>query len=233
MSTTNEGDRALSAEGADDQDSRPGAASASPADGAPASPAPASSPGRPRSKRAHQAVLTATRSLLETLSYDQLSVDRIAAESGVSKRTIYRWWPNKAAIVMEASTTSDIITPNTGTLRGDLVALLAGIIQTVSTHRPAQAIRGLLCEAQFDPAFAETFRQYIGERRELCLEILRRGAERGELAPKVDPQLAADLLYGAYWNRFLIGHAPLSEAFAEQAVDMMLAGIGARAAALQ
>lgn len=191
---------------------------------------PASSSGRPRSKRAHAAVIEATQSLLETLRYDQLSVDRIAAESGVSKRTIYRWWSNKAAIVMEASTATDVQAPDTGSLRSDLVALLRGIIDTVARHRPAQAIRGLLCEAQFDDAFGEVFRDYIGQRRQLCLEILRRGATRGELDPQVDPELVADLFYGAYWNRFLIGHAPLTEAFAEQVVDTLLSGITYRGA---
>lgn len=183
------------------------------------------STGRPRSKRAHRAVIDATRALLERLRYDELSVDRIATESGVSKRTIYRWWPNKAAIVMEAATATDVKAPDTGTLRGDLLALLVGIIDTVSTHRPAQAIRGLLCEAQFDEAFAEDFRAYIGRRRRLCLEILARAVERGELSSAVDPELAADLLYGAYWNRFLIGHAPLTREFAEGVVDMMLGGM--------
>lgn len=187
------------------------------------------SPGRPRSKRAHAAVIAATQSLLGTLSYDQLSVDRIAAESGVSKRTIYRWWPNKAAIVMEASSATDVQGPDTGSLRGDLVALLRGIIETVSRHRPAQAIRGLLCEAQFDAAFAEVFREYIGRRRALCLEILERGARRGELVSGVDLAVVADLFYGAYWNRFLIGHAPLGGTFAEQVVDTLLAGIEPRA----
>jgi AcrR family transcriptional regulator len=182
-------------------------------------------PGRQRSQRAHEAVIRVTRALLESMTYDQLSVDRIAAESGVSKRTIYRWWPNKGAIVMEAAAATDVELPDTGTLRGDLVALLGGIIETVSRHRAAQAIRGLLCEAQFDPEFAVRFREYIGRRRGLCLAILERAAGRGEVQVGVEPAIVADLLYGAYWNRFLIGHAPLDRAFAEQVVDVLLEGI--------
>lgn len=189
---------------------------------------PQPSPGRPRSQRAHDAVIEATRSLLELRRYDQLSVEAIASESGVSKRTIYRWWPNKAAIVMEAASATDVEMPDTGSLRGDLTALLGGVIATVSLHRPAQAIRGLLCEAQFDEDFAEVFRQYIGERRSLCLGILERAATRGELAPGVEPEIVADLFYGAYWNRFLIGHARLDEEFANAVVDTLLSGVATR-----
>ncbi|MDJ0754610.1 MAG: TetR/AcrR family transcriptional regulator [Ardenticatenaceae bacterium] len=181
--------------------------------------------GRPRSKRSHEAVIAAANSLLEEISYSDLTVERIASVSGVSKRTIYRWWPNKAAIVMEAASETDVLEPDTGQLKSDLVQLLSGIFAVVEEHRPAQAIRGLLSEAQFDEAFADVFRGYIAQRRQLCLNILKRAEARGELRPGVDHEVVADLIYGAYWNRFLIGHAPLSDAYATDVVNMLLTGI--------
>ncbi len=181
--------------------------------------------GRPRSQQAHDAVIATTQRLLETLAYPDVSVDRIVAESGVSKRTIYRWWSNKAAIILEVVSSKDITEPNAGSLEDDLVALLTGIFNNVTTNRTSQAIRGLLADAQFDPEFAEQFRGYIGKRRQVCLNILQRAVGRGELSQGANLELVADLIYGPYWYRFLIGHGPLSEAFAKELVKSVISGV--------
>ena len=125
---------------------------------------------------------------------------------------------------MEAASATDITEPDTGKLENDLIELLTGIFATVKEHRPAQAIKGLICEAQFDQSFAEAFRTYISDRRQLCFNILKRAKERNELEEKVDPNLIADLIYGAYWNRFLIGHAPLNKNYAQEVVKTILKG---------
>jgi AcrR family transcriptional regulator len=178
--------------------------------------------GRPRSQQAHDAVIVATKRLIETLPYPDVSVDRIVAESGVSKRTIYRWWSNKAAIILEVVSSKDVSEPNTGSLEGDLIALLTGIFNNVTTNRTSDAIRGLLADAQFNPEFAEQFRVYIVDRRQVCLNIIQRAIDRGELSQDVNAELTADLIYGPYWYRLLIGHAPLSEAFAQELVKSIV-----------
>jgi AcrR family transcriptional regulator len=181
--------------------------------------------GRPRSKDAHAAVIEATNTLLEQLDYPNISVDRIVAESGVSKRTIYRWWRNKASIILEVISADDIQEPNTGNLEKDLTKLLTRIFKRVSTDKRAQVIKGLVMDAQYDPEFAEAFREYIHSRRQVCLNILERGQKRGEISAKHDPALIADLFYGAYWYRFLIGHAPLTDSYARGVVKLILGGI--------
>jgi AcrR family transcriptional regulator len=179
--------------------------------------------GRPRSKDAHAAVIDSTNALLEQLEYPNISVDRI--ESGVSKRTIYRWWRNKASIILEVISADDITEPNTGNLEKDLTQLLTRIFKRVSGDKRAQVIKGLVMDAQYDPEFAKDFREYIHSRRQVCLNILERGQKRGEISAAHDPALIADLFYGAYWYRFLIGHAPLTDAYARGVVKMILGGI--------
>ncbi len=181
--------------------------------------------GRPRSEEAHHAVIRTTLELLETLEYPAISVDRIIAESGISKRTIYRWWNNKAAIVLEAISAEDIKEPDTGNLERDLVQLLTGIFARVTTDRKAQAIKGLLMDAQYDAEFAPAFREYIAKRRQVCLNILGRAQKRGELKKDAPFELIADLIYGPYWYRLLVGHAPLDEAFARAQVNLVLKSI--------
>jgi AcrR family transcriptional regulator len=181
--------------------------------------------GRPRSVQVHDAVISTTKRLLETLEYPAISVDKIVAESGVSKRTIYRWWNNKAEIILEAIASDDIPEPNTGKLEQDLTLLLTGIFERVTTDPKAAAIRGLLADAQFDEDFAKEFRAYIAKRRQVCLNILKCAVERKEIKKTVNLELIADLIYGPYWYRLLIGHAELSEAFAKELVRTILAGM--------
>lgn len=181
--------------------------------------------GRPRSQQVHDTVISTTKKLLETLPYPAISVDRIVAESGVSKRTIYRWWDNKAAIILEALSSDDIPEPNTGKLEGDLTLLLTGIFERVTTDPKAAAIRGLLADAQFDEDFAREFRAYIGKRRQVCLNILERAVKRKEIKKNVSLELVADLIYGPYWYRLLVGHAELSETFAKDLVKMVIASL--------
>jgi AcrR family transcriptional regulator len=180
--------------------------------------------GRPRSQQAHKAVIQTTKSLLANLEYPAISVDRIVTESGVSKRTIYRWWPNKAAIILEAIASDDINEPDTGKLADDLTTLLTGIINRITGDPAAQAIRGLLADAQFDPAFAEVLRTYIGKRRQVCLHILERAKQRQELPNHANTEMIADLIYGPYWYRLLVGHAPLNASFARDLVRQVLDG---------
>ncbi len=147
--------------------------------------------GRQRSKDAHQAVLTATARLLETELYPAITADRIAQESGVSKRTLYRWWRNKAEIILEVVQQDDIQAPDTGSIERDLTALFTAIFHRVTTDQRAQAIKGLLMDAQYDPDFAEHFRAYIHTRREVTLTLLRRACERRELSGNINIDLTA------------------------------------------
>jgi len=169
--------------------------------------------GRVRSSTAHAAVLSAAVKLLEEAGYRAISIEGIAARSGVAKSTIYRWWPGKAELVMEAYTqvvARRVPDPDTGTVEGDLTALLVDIYRVSRSPRRVAALQGMMAEAQLEPAFRESFRRWVQSRQDLVATILTRSISRGELPADLDLSHAIDLLFGPFWYRLLVGHAPLN-----------------------
>jgi len=186
-------------------------------------------PGRPRSTVAHQAIVDATVDLLTTDGYQALSFEAVAARAGVGKRTIYRRWKSKGALVGAAYT--EMVQrrhpdPDTGDAVKDLRLLLRRLFTSVQVPGVTAALRSMVAEAQLDPDFATELRRFVESRREVVRTILRRGIERGQLRADLDPDTAIDLVFGPYWYRLLIAHAPLDSRFAATLVDHMLRGIG-------
>jgi AcrR family transcriptional regulator len=182
------------------------------------------STGRRRNDESHRAILRAAMGLLEEIGYRAITIEKIAAKAGVGKQTIYRWWPSRAAVVLEASVQAAADTapyPDTGSLSTDLRAFLtASIVPLEGPTGPV--LRGLVAETQLDEEFRQQFvESFIRPRRAGLIEILRRGAERGELSADVNPELLADMIYGAKWNRLLFGHAPLDARMASQMVKLV------------
>ncbi len=215
----------MAAPGHQDRD-RPIAALAEPAQ--PAQPAPR---GRPRSTRAHEAVLKAAAALLLERGLDAVSMDAVAARAGVSKATIYRWWPTKESLALDALYTewsaAAPVPRDTGSLRGDLIELLSPWAQFVGSQQPyGWVIAALLAKARADPAFAAEYQQRVVQpRRDQAREIFGRAMERGEIPAGLDVEVALDLIYGPLYHRLLQGHAPLDDAFVKSAIDLALTGI--------
>jgi AcrR family transcriptional regulator len=187
--------------------------------------------GRPRSPEAQQAILEATEGLLRERGYAGLSIDEVARRAGVSKRTIYRWWPSKGALVAEAFTESagqrhqDV---NTGLVRDDLIGYLQQLFADIARPGKTAALRSMMAEAQSDEKFAAQFATFIAGRRDLIRGILQRAAERGEIDPAADLDVAIDFIFGLYWYRILVGHLPLDQALATTMTDQLLHGLAAR-----
>jgi AcrR family transcriptional regulator len=187
--------------------------------------------GRPRSPEAQQAILEATEGLLRERGYAGLSIDEVARRAGVSKRTIYRWWPTKGALVTEAFAESagqnhqDI---DTGRVRDDLTGYLQQLFADVTRPGKTEALRSMMAEAQSDEKFAAQFDAFIAGRRDLMRGILQRGVERGEIDPSADLDVAIDFVFGLYWYRMLIGHLPLGLPLATTMTDQLLHGLAAR-----
>src|SRR6201991_4330290 len=169
--------------------------------------------GRPRSEESREAVLKATTELLLEVGPRRMSVDQVARRSGVSKATIYKWWPNKSAVAIEAFLGQMMVEapdPDTGSAYEDCRLVLRGMMHFYSSPNGRVSAQ-LVAEAQFDPDTREHLRTYLVEsRRELVKAIWSRGVARGELHPDVDPAVAMDLMFGAAIYRMATGHGGLT-----------------------
>jgi AcrR family transcriptional regulator len=187
--------------------------------------------GRPRSAEAHEAILQTAASLLLDRGPDAVSMDELARRAGVSKATIYRWWPTKEALALDAlyaewAKGGGLPSPDTGTLRGDLLALLRPWVRRLRDRPYARVLGTFITKAHNDPAFAaEYLARVIAPRRENARPIFDRAVARGEIAPDVPIEVAMDLIYGAIYHRLLHGHAPVTDRFVTQVVDTALNGI--------
>jgi AcrR family transcriptional regulator len=191
---------------------------------------PARSPGRPRSERAHRAILQAANELLESEGFAAVTVETIAERAGVSKATIYRWWPNRAAVVMDgflSLVSSKVPFPHTGRARADIRIHMRRLAEAFS-GKIGRTVAALIAEGQSDPELAEALRsRWLSVRRAEARKILELGIERGELREDLDLEVAVDVLYGPIYYRMLVGHAPLEEDFANALADHVFAGFSA------
>jgi len=185
--------------------------------------------GRPRSEKAHDAVLDAATDLLLERGLTAVTMDEVAAHAGVSKATIYRWWPTKESLALEALLdewdTSPSSPRDTGSLRGDLLALIRPWTRRLRARPYGRVIAALITEAQTDPEFGTVYRaRFVERRREPARALFRRAIERAEIPAETDVEIALDLIFGPIYHRLLHGHAPLTDRFVEAAVDSALAG---------
>jgi AcrR family transcriptional regulator len=185
-------------------------------------------PGRPRSEQARRAVLKASMELLQQGGLRAMTTDQIASRSGVSKATIYKWWPNKYAVAAEAFLTqmfAESPDSDTGSAYEDFRIAVRGMVRFYASPS-GRVFAQLVAESQSDPVVAAELRDHlIGSRRALVRAIWARGVDRGELRADVDPEVAIDLLFGPAIYRLIAGHAPLDEAAADEIVRTAMRGL--------
>ena len=184
-------------------------------------------PGRPRNERSRQAILRSTLKLLRRTSFADLSIEAIAADAGVGKTTVYRWWPNKGALVVDAFTSSiedELHFPDSGSVHRDMSAQMNQFLEVLGS-RTGRIVAAIIAGGQSDAELMEDFRaRFLRPRRQEAYQTLRRGIERGELPQDLDLDLVLDILYGAIYMRFLIRHADLSERYINQVCRLVLDG---------
>jgi AcrR family transcriptional regulator len=177
---------------------------------------PKSRAGRPRSVESRRAILQAALLILQTTGYRTLTIEGVAAKAGVSKQTIYRWWPSAAYIVLEALTSDPLQPPmpDTGSLYDDLLELIRPMVRALGARR-GPIMKALMAEAQSDARFAEVLRTtFMAQHRDYLFNIVGRAQMRGEIGFDADPEITADLVYGPMLYRLLNGHGQLDDTFA-------------------
>ncbi len=183
------------------------------------------SPGRPRSERSRQAILRSTLYLLQRSRFPDLTIEAIAAHAGVGKATVYRWWSNKGALVVDAFasvTENKLHFPDTGSLYRDMSLQMNQFLEILRTRR-GRIVAALLGAGQSDPELLEAFRErFLRPRRQEAYKTLRRAIDRGELPASLDLDLLLDTLYGAIYMRLLIRHDTLSESYVKEVCRLVL-----------
>jgi AcrR family transcriptional regulator len=157
----------------------------------------APSAGRPRSEEAHKAILDATLELLVEVGFSGLTVEGVAQRAGVGKATIYRRWPSKLPLVVEAFSQLPALEEiDSGNLALDLTAMLRSYLQIVNQTPLATVLPSLAGERAHNPELAKLFDPVMRERRQPLIRALERAVARGELPAGLDIDLAADLIVG-------------------------------------
>ena len=181
--------------------------------------------GRPRDEVVRARILKAALGLLEDTGLVNATADAIAERAGASKATIYRWWPNKAAVFIEAlreATALELPFPDTGDLRQDVHLQLRNFVKLLTGPR-GRIFRAFIAAAQSDSEMADAFRKlWIEPRRAQTKAVLERHQRESRLAPDVDLEVFIDLLYGPFYFRLMASHRPLTPAFAETTADLAL-----------
>lgn len=186
-------------------------------------------PGRPRSKRSEEAIIRATTSLLAGERYGSVTVSKVAARARASKSTIYRRWPTKEHLVIEAFNRWPALTPHDrGDVMSDLLNLYRQFLRIL--HRPpSNAIMPtLVAERAHNPALAAVFDPLMQRRRDPVRVVLERAMDRGELPPETDVELAVDALMGITVLRMYFIPGNLSVPAMREFLTVLLRGLRAR-----
>jgi AcrR family transcriptional regulator len=181
--------------------------------------------GRPRDDAAGPALLEAARRLVSAHGYGAVSVQKIAEEAGVGRQTLYRRWPSKAELVLDAfmESAERIEVPSKGTTDVILKRFLTGLFANLG-HDGA-ALKNLMASAQHDAQFLETLRnRFLLPRADIVRRILENGQRVGEISPQADIETAVIALHGAFWYRMLLGES-LDKKFAESLAALIFRSV--------
>jgi len=160
-----------------------------------------------------------------------MTFESIAARAGVSKVTIYKWWPSRGAVAVDAYFHRHQETysfDDTGDVARDLGTQLRLLIKAFR-GRPGEVMAELIGQAQTDPVLAETLRTgWLQPRRDATAIVLRQAIERSQIRPDVDIPTVMDELYAPLYWRLMMRHQPLDDRLADELVRNTLDGVRPR-----
>jgi len=187
--------------------------------------------GRPRSAQADRAIIEATLEVFAESGAEGLCIEKVAAKAGVGKATIYRRWPGKEDLLLDAVSAmrSPLPKPKGESVREDLAALVDAIGKESSDPRRARQFALLLGEGTAYPRLLERYVETVVEpRREVVRSVLRRGVATGELREETNVEVAVDMLTGAVLARPRTGRDRADRGYARRVVDELLTGLASR-----
>ncbi|GAA1856664.1 TetR/AcrR family transcriptional regulator [Pseudonocardia ailaonensis] len=178
---------------------------------------------RRRGAELERAIRRAVITLVTTRGPAGVTMEAVAAEAGTSKPVLYRRWPDRAALLRDTllhTAGRAVPTPDTGTYRGDLLAVLRGWAATLTDPATAPVVAAIVAALQQDAELRDAFRDsVIGWRKAEMARLIARGIERGELRPDVPVEFARELGQGVLWHRFLITGDPIDDGVVVRIVD--------------
>jgi len=184
-----------------------------------------------RRERSRLAILDAVLALCREEGYARLSIEAIAARAGVGKGTIYRWWPSKGAVLLEAldrEAAGWAAFPDTGDLVADMRTTIKDVVRFQANPNFGPPFAALIAEAQQDPAIGPLLlERFFRPRRAPIVERLRRAQEVGQLPETLDVEAVLEVIFGALFHRLLLRSGPLDAAYASFVVDTIFAGTSA------
>jgi AcrR family transcriptional regulator len=181
-----------------------------------------------RSARIQAAIFEATIQLLQEKGYETLSFAAIGERTGVHETTLYRRWKTREQLVVDAVASrvaQDIPTPDTGTLRSDLIQLLQSL-RTFLQSPVGQALIQTGIAAKNVSAIAAFSKDYWQRRSTLLWPLFERAIGRGELSAQTDISLLFEMLIGVLYVRLFLMGESLDETLPERIVDLVLSGVG-------
>jgi AcrR family transcriptional regulator len=182
----------------------------------------------PRVVLSRERVLTATLELLTETGLGGLTFDEVAKRSGVAKTTIYRHWPNRNALIIDAClrmTDGDDEPPDTGSLEGDVKAILTNLAELLASARWSSILPSIVDAAERDPEIAEVHSRLQRWHAAPLRAALERAALRGEIPPGADLSAIAAALRGPLYFRRWFSREPINDSFVDLIVQGVLSGV--------
>ncbi|MBX7270160.1 TetR/AcrR family transcriptional regulator C-terminal ligand-binding domain-containing protein [Micromonospora sp. Llam7] len=157
------------------------------------------------------------------------TIEKVAAQAGASRMTIYKWWPSKGALALDGyfSVVAPVLAfPDTGDIVADLTNQLVSFVHLLTDTSAGRVVSQLIAQSQTDPDLSAAFRErYSGPRRAISVQALEKAVARGQLRADIDPESVIDQLWGACYHRLLIPDQPLTEQFVVTLVDNLIRGL--------
>ena len=191
-----------------------------------------SGPRQPRTERVRDRVLAAAGELVLEGGLAAATMEAIAARAGVSKRTLYKYWPSRGAVALEGfmrSAATSWSLPENASAAQSLEASVLAAVDLFTQTPGGPLMRSLIADAQSQPEIALALRdQWLKPRRAISADLIRRGVRDGEFRADLDIEVALDLLFAPVYYRLLLGHESLDRQFAAASVRHLVAGLSPR-----